>query len=43
MLADDREASFQTRQYRLLAREGAALAPEIATPDEFPPNLGEGI
>lgn len=42
-LADGREVSFQIRQYRVLAREGAPLPPEVAATCEVPPNLGEGI
>ena len=42
-LADGMEVSFHIRQYRVLAKEGAPLTPEIAVLQEMPPNLGEGI
>ncbi len=42
-MEDGREVSFQIRQYRVLAREGAELTPEVATVHQAPPNLGEGI
>jgi sulfate/thiosulfate transport system ATP-binding protein len=42
-LADDREVSFQIRQYRVLAREGAALTPEIVVPEPTPPSIADGI
>ncbi|MBI5384108.1 MAG: ABC transporter ATP-binding protein [Verrucomicrobia bacterium] len=42
-LADDREVSFQLREYRLLASEGGLLEPEVAVAREMPPMLGEGI
>ncbi len=42
-LADGHEVSFQIREYRLLAHEGAALAPEVSTTHEMPPHMGEGI
>ncbi|MBU6399227.1 MAG: ABC transporter ATP-binding protein [Verrucomicrobia bacterium] len=42
-LADDKEVSFQIRQYRVLSRETAPLTPEIATSDQRVPSLGEGI
>jgi hypothetical protein len=31
------------RQYRVLARQGPPLPPELALSYEMPPNLGEGI
>ncbi len=42
-LADGKEVSFQIRQYRVLAREGEQLAPEVAVPHDVPVALGEGI
>ena len=42
-LADDQEVSFQIRQYRVLAREGEALSPELAAMNELPPSIGENI
>jgi len=42
-LADGRAVSFQIRQYRVLAREGAPLSPETAAVQELPPSMGEGI
>ncbi len=42
-LADGREVSFQIRQYRVLAGEGSALTPEVATTYDLPVMLGEGI
>lgn len=42
-LEDGRPISFQIRQYRVLAREGADLPPEVATVYQAPPHLGEGI
>ncbi len=41
-LADGQEVSFQIQEYRLLAHEGAALAPEVATTHKLPPGIGEG-
>lgn len=42
-LADDQEVSMQIRQYRILAREDAPLAPEVAATYEVPPTIGENI
>jgi ABC-type sugar transport system ATPase subunit len=42
-LTDGCEVSFQIKQYRVLAREGAELPPETAVAHEAHPNLGEGI
>src|SRR5947209_4208532 len=42
-LADGKEVSFQIRQYRVLAREGEKLAPEVAVTHDVPVALGEGI
>jgi len=42
-LADGREVSFQIRQYRVLAREGEKLTPEVAVTHDVPVALGEGI
>src|ERR1041385_4939504 len=42
-LDDGREVSFQIRQYRVLAREGDRLAPEVAVTHDAPVALGEGI
>jgi len=42
-LEEGREISFQIRQYRVLAGEGGALAPEVATTHDLPVMLGEGI
>lgn len=42
-LEDGREVSFQIRSYRVLAREGDHLPPEVATVHQTPPHLGEGI
>ena len=42
-LADDQEVSMQIRQYRILAREDAPLAPEIPATYEVPPTIGENI
>src|SRR5438045_3628485 len=41
-LADGKEVSFQIRQYRVLAREGEKLAPEVAVTHDVPVALGEG-
>ncbi len=41
-LSDGRAVSFQIRQYRVLAGEGAMLAPEAVTVPDIP-ILGEGI
>ncbi len=42
-LSDGAEVSFQIRQYRVLAREGDHLAPEVAVMHEPPPSIAEGI
>ena len=42
-LADGLKVSFQIRQYRILAYEGAALAPEFAAANELPPTIAENI
>ena len=42
-LADGKEVSFQIRQYRVLAREGEKLAPEVAVTHDVPLTHGEGI
>ena len=42
-LFDGCAVSFQIRQYRILASEGAPLPPESATTDEAPPSIGYGI
>jgi sulfate transport system ATP-binding protein len=42
-LWDNREVSFQIRQYRVLSRETAPLTPELQTTYEVPPTLGENI
>lgn len=42
-LAEGCPVSFQIRQYRVLTRESAPLAPECATPYALPPNLGDYI
>jgi sulfate transport system ATP-binding protein len=42
-LEDGREVSFQIRQYRVLAREQAALAPETELSYQPPPAIGEHI
>jgi sulfate/thiosulfate transport system ATP-binding protein len=42
-LFDGCAVSFQVRQYRVLASEGAPLPPEAAAAYETPPALGEGI
>ena len=42
-LDDGKEVSFQIRQYRVLAREGDKLAPEVAVTHDVPVALGEGI
>jgi sulfate transport system ATP-binding protein len=42
-LEDGREVSFQIRQYRVLAREQAALAPETELFYQPPPVIGENI
>ena len=42
-LEDGREISFQIRQYRVLAREHAALTPEAELGYQQPPTVGEHI
>jgi hypothetical protein len=42
-LEDGKEVSFQIRQYRLLAREHAALPPESELKYQPPPTIGENI
>ncbi len=42
-LWDGREVSFQIRNYRVLARDLTALAPELQSRYEAPPNIGEHI
>jgi sulfate/thiosulfate transport system ATP-binding protein len=42
-LEDGREVSFQIRQYRVLAKETAALPPESELRYQPPPTLGENI
>jgi sulfate transport system ATP-binding protein len=42
-LQDGMKVSFQIRQYRLLASDGDALAPEVAITHEVGTNFGEGI
>jgi len=42
-LAEDREVSFQIRQYRVLSRENTPLAPETDIPSAGLPILGENI
>jgi sulfate transport system ATP-binding protein len=42
-LHDGREVSFQIRQYRILAREAAALQPELPVPYPTPPSIAENI
>ncbi len=42
-LDDGKEVSFQIRQYRVLAREGERLAPEVAVTHDLQVALGEGI
>ena len=42
-LDDGKEVAFQIRQYRVLAREGDRLAPEVAVTHDVPVALGEGI
>jgi len=42
-LDDGKAVSFQIRQYRVLAREGDKLAPEVAVTHDVPVALGEGI
>ncbi len=42
-LEDGKEVSFQIRQYRVLGREPAALAPEQQITHELPPTFAENI
>jgi sulfate transport system ATP-binding protein len=42
-LEDGREVSFQIRQYRVLAREAAALGPETELSYQAPPTIAENI
>ncbi len=42
-LADGREVSFQIKNYRVLSREGARLAPEQEALYHAPPTIGDGI
>jgi sulfate/thiosulfate transport system ATP-binding protein len=42
-LEDGKQVSFQIRQYRVLAREAAALPPEAELPYQPSPLMGEGI
>ena len=42
-LHDGRPVSLQIRNYRVLAREGAALPPEQAALNEVPPTIAENI
>ena len=42
-LEDDREISFQIKNYRVLASEGARLAPELEASYQAPPTIGENI
>jgi sulfate transport system ATP-binding protein len=42
-LADGQRVSFQIRAYRVLAKEGEPLPEEVATAQQMPPQLGEGI
>jgi len=42
-LQDGQLVSFQIKQYRVLAQEGAALQPEVALTYEPPPNYGADI
>jgi hypothetical protein len=42
-LEDGREVSFQIRQYRVLAREQAALPPERELAYQPPPIVGDNI
>jgi sulfate transport system ATP-binding protein len=42
-LEDQMPVSFQIRQYRVLASEGAPLPPEVSVTHQVLPNLGEGI
>ena len=42
-LRDELEVSMQIRQYRLLATDGSALAPEVPVSYQLPPHIAEGI
>ena len=42
-LQDGRPVSVQIRNYRVLAREGAALSPEQAASNELPPSIADNI
>lgn len=42
-LEDGKEVSFQIRQYRVLAREAAALPPEQELTYQVPPVMGDNI
>ena len=42
-LEEGREVSFQIRQYRVLAKESAALPPESEAAYQPPPMIGENI
>jgi sulfate transport system ATP-binding protein len=42
-LEDDREISFQIKNYRVLASEGARLTPELEASYQAPPTIGENI
>ncbi len=42
-LTEGAEVSLQIRQYRVLAREGEHLQPEVAVVHEVPPTIAEGI
>lgn len=41
-LAEDQEISFQIREYRILARDGEGLTPEVSAVHQTP-SIGEGI
>jgi hypothetical protein len=42
-LEDGREVSFQIKNYRVLASESAALAPEFEAKYQPPPTMGDHI
>ena len=42
-LEDGKEVSFQIRQYRVLAKQAAALPPESELSYQPPPSMGENI
>ncbi|MEI7729504.1 MAG: ABC transporter ATP-binding protein [Verrucomicrobiota bacterium] len=42
-LSEGSEVSFQIKQYRVLAQEGAELPPETSVAHELPPNFADGI